>query len=50
MTHSAQGECGITLPVHGGVMDREVDIFGRDGAFMERVLAGPVRLAATITL
>jgi len=49
MTHSAQGECGIPLPVHGEVVGPDVEVFDREGAFIERVLAGPLRLAATIT-
>jgi len=33
----------------GRVVGPDVDVFDREGAFIERVLAGPLRLAATIT-
>ncbi|MGH8609149.1 MAG: hypothetical protein ACREX9_17570 [Gammaproteobacteria bacterium] len=43
-------KCGIPHPEHGEVVDPDGDVFDREGAFIDpRALAGPLRLAATIT-
>ena len=38
-TLEAMAECGLPLLVHGEVTDADVDIFDREAAFLERVLA-----------
>jgi dihydroorotase len=39
---SAMEECGLVLQVHGEVTDPDVDVFDREAAFIDRVLAGVV--------
>ncbi len=40
---------GMPFPVYGEVVDPEVGAFDREDAFIERMLACPLPLAATIT-